>query len=338
MAGAYSSMARQLNHFGKLQSRYDGADIHPVSYISEERKKTSEKSFSSILEAGPSWLGFEALTQMDRPLEGTNWQVYDSSKKIAWKTGTSYGHRDAWAIGINPNYVVAVWVGNADGEGRPGLTGASAAAPVLFDIFKLLPASGWFETPYDDLMRLPVCHETGYQASPTCDHVDTVLVARNGVKTPLCPYHQLIHLDQTGRYRVNNDCYRVADMVNKPWLVLPPVMEWYYKSKNPYYQSLPPFAPGCQQKEEKSMDLIYPEPGTKIFIPFDFGGKMEKTLFIAAHRLANTSIHWHLDNEYLGSTSDIHQMEVSAGIGIHTLTLVDENGEVIYRRFEVVEK
>ncbi len=338
LAGAYSGMARQLNHFSKLQSQYDAAGFHPATYISGTEKETSEKSFSSILGAGPGWLTFEALTQMDRPLEGTNWQVYDSSKKIAWKTGTSYGHRDAWSVGINPGYVVAVWVGNADGEGRPGLTGARAAAPILFDIFKLLPTDGWFETPYDDLIRLPVCHESGYQASPVCNHVDTIWTARNGVKTPLCPYHQLVHLDKTEHYRVNSDCYRVADMVTKPWLVLPPVMEWYYKSKNPYYRTLPPFAPGCGAKEEKAMDLIYPEPGTKIFIPLGFGGKTEKTLFVAAHRQAGATIHWHLDNEYLGSTTDIHQMEVTAGIGIHTLTLVDENGEIINRKFEVLGK
>lgn len=336
LGSAYSSMARQLNHFKNYESRYDLNDLHPPKYIARKSEKPKLITDSGILEAGPSWLTFEAISQMDRPLEGTNWQVYDSSKKIAWKTGTSYGHRDAWAVGINPDFVVAVWVGNADGEGRPGLTGASVAAPVVFDIFKIMPSSGWFETPYDDLIALPVCRESGYQASPVCEHVDTVLVARNGVKTAVCPYHRNIHLDKTEKYRVTSDCYRVSEMVSKSWLVLPPVMEWYYKSKNPYYRTLPPFDPRCVSKEETSMDLIYPEPDTKIFIPRDFGGKLEKTLFIAAHRLANTTIHWHLDEEYLGSTTDIHQMEVSTDEGFHTLTLVADNGEIISRRFEVV--
>lgn len=338
LGSAYSSMARQLNHFKNYQSRYDPNDLHQSQYVAKQQVNPRHFTDSEILEAGPAWLTFEAISQMDRPLEGTNWQVFDSSKKIAWKTGTSYGHRDAWAVGINPGFVVAVWVGNANGEGRPGLTGANVAAPILFDIFKILPVANWFETPFDDLVELPVCRESGYQASPVCEHIDTVLVARNGVKTAVCPYHQLIHLDKTEHYRVNNDCCRVSDMVNKPWLVLPPVMEWYYKSKNPYYRTLPPFAPGCQQKEEKSMDLVYPEPGTKIYIPRDFGGKMEKTLFVAAHRQSNSTIHWHLDNEYLGSTTDIHQMEVLTTKGFHTLTVVADNGEIISRRFEVVGK
>ncbi len=76
---------------------------------------------------------------MERPGDEFAWRAFSSSRKIAWKTGTSYGFRDAWAVGVTPRHVVGVWVGNADGEGRPGLTGYSAAAPVLFDLFDLLP-------------------------------------------------------------------------------------------------------------------------------------------------------------------------------------------------------
>lgn len=338
LAGIYSGMARQLTHFSANMSRYNPEDFTKPDYIQKTVEKPVRLNDASLLEAGPVWLTFEALSVMDRPIEGTNWQLYDSSKKIAWKTGTSYGHRDAWGVGVTPAHVVAVWVGNADGEGRPGLTGAQAAAPIMFDIFKLLPHSGWFEMPYDDLVQLPVCHETGYQASAICEHVDTVWVARNGVKTAPCPYHQIVHLDKTEHFRVNSDCYHVADMVTRPWLVLPPVMGWYYQSKNPYYKSLPPFAPECQNREEKTLDLIYPEPETRIFIPKGLSGKSEKILFTAAHRRGGTSIHWHLDQEYLGTTDDLHQMEIITTEGFHTITLVAEDGETLSRRFEVVGK
>ena len=63
------------------------------------------------------------------------WENFSSSSKIAWKTGTSFGHKDAWSIGITPEYITVVWVGNADGEGRPGLTGTSIAAPIMFNVF-----------------------------------------------------------------------------------------------------------------------------------------------------------------------------------------------------------
>ena len=83
------------------------------------------------------WQCFETLTELERPNQEGSWEQFSSSKTIAWKTGTSFGYRDAWAIGLNPDYLVGVWVGNADGEGRPGLTGVNVAAPLMFDAFGL---------------------------------------------------------------------------------------------------------------------------------------------------------------------------------------------------------
>ena len=85
-------------------------------------------------------LTLSALTEVNRP-EEIDWKSIPSMQTIAWKTGTSYGFRDAWAVGVTPRYTVGVWVGNATGEGKPGLVGAQTAGPVLFDIFSYLPSS-----------------------------------------------------------------------------------------------------------------------------------------------------------------------------------------------------
>ena len=74
---------------------------------------------------------FQSLKEVNRPGTNQNWQYFDSSNEIAWKTGTSFGFRDAWAVGTTKDVVVGVWVGNADGEGRPGLVGPQAAAPII---------------------------------------------------------------------------------------------------------------------------------------------------------------------------------------------------------------
>ncbi len=112
----------------------------------------------------------------------------------------------------NTDYVVGVWVGNADGEGRPGITGRSAAAPVLFDLFRLLNSSGWFDTPYDELIPMVVCSKSGYKASGYCTETDTIWVHKTGAKTLPCPYHKLIHLDETGQYQVHAQCESVNRM------------------------------------------------------------------------------------------------------------------------------
>ena len=77
---------------------------------------------------------FKALEEVERPEMESGWKNFISSMNLSWKTGTSFGFRDAWAVGVNADYVIGVWVGNADGEGRPGLIGVRAAAPVLFEV------------------------------------------------------------------------------------------------------------------------------------------------------------------------------------------------------------
>ena len=114
------------------------------------------------------------MSTLNRPEEEADWQQFESMKRIAWKTGTSYGGRDAWAIGTTPRYVVGVWAGNASGEGRPGLTGVGNAAPVLFDLFSLLPGGEWFDLPYDETLPMAICRNCGHKASPYCEQTDTL--------------------------------------------------------------------------------------------------------------------------------------------------------------------
>ena len=107
------------------------------------------------------WYTFEALKEVNRPDE-IDWKLIQSVRKVAWKTGTSYGYRDAWAVGVTPDYAVGVWCGNADGHGVAGMTGAKTAGPVLFDLLNLLPPSAdWFQEPLEGGVFLEVCTASG---------------------------------------------------------------------------------------------------------------------------------------------------------------------------------
>lgn len=336
LGSVYSSLSRSLQFYTNGSSEYSKDLYFPASYKSSFSYNIQNKSFNDMMGAAPLYHAFEALKEMDRPIDGINWSLYNSSRKIAWKTGTSFGHRDAWSVGITPEYVVAVWVGNADGEGRPGLTGGAAAAPILFDIFKSLPAGTWFQKPYDDMLKVAVCRKSGYKASFNCSEIDSLDIAVAGERTNACPYCKKINLDKTGQYRVNADCYRVSDMIQKSYMVLPPAMEWYYQRKNPLYQSRPPYLEGCMSQDNENIDIIYPKNNTRLFIPKNFGGLLERSIFQAAHSIPEATIYWHIDNEYLGSTNDVHEKEISVGLGKHTLTLIDDKGEVLTRTFEVL--
>ncbi|MDX9847192.1 MAG: penicillin-binding protein 1C [Tenuifilaceae bacterium] len=338
LAGVYAGMARVLNDFRPNQSQYHKTNFIPPHYAKGDNTiETSDLVDYSPLDASAIYFCFEAMKEVARPDELAGWQYFSSSRSVAWKTGTSFGHRDAWAIGLNPRYVVAVWVGNASGEGRPNLTGVSAAAPILFDVFALLPTSRWFEKPIDDMAYVPICRHSGHRASDICMPVDSTWIPLRGLETEACPYHRFIHLNQSRTHRVTDKCVSVENMVKQSWFVLPPAMEWFYKSKNPFYQSLPPYLAGCEPDNEQSqMALIYPRiEKTAIQLPRDLDGKPTEAIFEVVHRRENTTIFWHLNETYLGYTRTFHKMALQPKKGNHTLTLVDDMGNSQTVRFRV---
>ncbi|HSH66728.1 MAG TPA: penicillin-binding protein 1C, partial [Bacteroidia bacterium] len=233
---------------------------------------------------------------------------------------------------------VAVWVGNADGEGRPGLTGIQTAAPILFDIFSLLKPTKWFSQPFDEMRKEVICHQSGCRATDICEPLDTIWIQETGLRSEPCKYHHLIHLDASGKFRVNGNCEEVSKMQHVSWFVLPPAVEWYYKFKNPHYKELPPLRKDCETNGMKTMEIIYPKQKSKIYVPVELDGKMGKTIFQVAHRNHFAKIYWHLDGQYIGSTQNVHQMGLVPPEGMHRLTLVDEEGESISLQFEIISK
>ncbi|MFB6455452.1 penicillin-binding protein 1C [Chitinophaga sp. Hz27] len=341
MCGMYASMARLLLHVQQYEGKYDMDDIHPPNY-KQEAAQPSEYGLSknTPLDAASIWWTFEAMTEVMRPGEELLWQQFSSTQRVAWKTGTSFGFRDGWAIGVTPQYVVGVWVGNADGEGRPGLIGVQTAAPILFDVFRQLRTSGWFEEPANLMKKVEVCRKSGYRASELCEDKDSILVPAAGIRAGVCPYHQLVHLDRTGKYRVTEACESPQYMLHKSWFILPPSQEYYYRSKN-YYEALPPYKPDCLAslgQEKAPMELIYPRPNARIFVPVEIDGTAGQAIFTATHRNTAAKIFWTLDNDFIGSTVEFHQMALHPKPGKHTITLVDENGERISCDFTVLDK
>ncbi len=340
VAGIYASMARVLNNYFERpgKARYTNADFHAPQYVRVEPRENSSLTEAGWLSASSLYLTFDALQELYRPGEETGWRHFSSSRVVAWKTGTSYGFRDAWAVGVTPQYVVGVWVGNADGEGRAGLTGTEAAAPIMFDIFSTLPSDGeWFRRPESEMVEVAVCRQSGYRISQYCDQRDTVAISLAGLESPACPYHKMVHLSRDHRYRVHSECTSIAEMEHVSWFVLPPIQEYYYRFRNLSYRALPPYRSDCQPTTATAaMDLLYPHENSRIFVPRELNGEPGSSIFELAHRRPNTEVYWHLDGQYLGATRNIHQFALAPTEGKHLLTIVDQHGEILERRFEVM--
>lgn len=338
LTSVYAGMVRAYQRFPDrpYKSGYSISDYFPNSYV-----KTNTSNPDPVLEENgylqaPS-IGFalRAMQELNRPDQEAGWEYFNSSTPIAWKTGTSYGFRDGWAIGISNHYVIGVWMGNADGEGRPGLTGVQAAAPLLFQLFDLVEEEAQFNEPFGAAEA--ICKQSGMRAGPNCTETTTMALPEYLEDTPTCTYHQQLHLNKEETLQVNSNCYPIANMHTVPWFVLPPVEAWYYQKHHPNYRKPPPYAPACSTTNTKQLfELIYPRQFTRVYIPIEQDGQRGQAIFEAACQNKETMLYWHLDDTYLGTTQGNHQMGIQATKGSHVLTLVDDQGNELKQRFEVM--
>ena len=291
----------------------------------------------ATLGAGAAWLTLQALREVNRPDAEKHWRNFSSSRPVAWKTGTSYGLRDGWAIAITPHYTVGVWAGNATGEGSAALTGLSMAAPLLFDTLGLLDTGGWFEKPAWDLKEVVVCRNDGLLVANGCQ-TEAAELPRQATFSQLSPNNQWIHLDAAGRYRVHGGCESVARMQGLSWFVLPPGQAHFYREHNAAYRPLPPWRQDCADdttSDTPTFAILYPDAGTRVFIPTDLGGERGRVILQAVHRAPGATLYWHLDGQLLTTTRDFHEVAVDLDPGPHQLTLVDHEGRRVSRRFQV---
>lgn len=321
VTNAYAMMGRSLLQLPQRSCSL----LLPTSRITES---------TDPFQPGAVWQTFDALKEVNRP-EEIDWKSIPSMQTIAWKTGTSYGFRDAWAVGVTPRYAVGVWVGNATGEGKPGLVGAQTAGPVLFDIFNLLPSSSWFTRPVGIFVEAEVCRKSGHLKGRFCDETDTLLVLPAGLRTEACPYHHLVTLSANESQRIYENCANTEPTLRKSWFTLPPVWEWYYKQHHPEYKPLPPFKAGCGEDTFQPMQFIYPPMNARIKLPKQLDGSKGFLTVELAHNNPNATVFWHLDETYQAQTQDFHKISLQPAAGKHSLTAVDGEGNTISTTFFV---
>ena len=263
------------------------------SYILDEKFPLSDKV--------SLWYIFEALKDVNRPDE-LDWRYIPSLRKAAWKTGTSYGFRDAWAVGMTPEYTVGIWAGNADGHGVPGLTGASVSGPVMFAILNALPSEEWFEEPSEGIFA-EICPRSGHLRGPDCPEGKSIRLSSAAMESEPCPYH------------------------SGGVFALPPAMEWFYRQYHPEYE-VPKTSP-------RQMEFIYPESGSELIIPRQMDGSEGKIVFQLAHRDPSATVWWHLDEEYVGETKFVHTLSLAPSPGKHSLVAIDASGRTAAVSFTV---
>jgi len=338
-----TNLYANLSHIAQ-QKTNQASYYHQPTVLKEGSTTTSNRREISPASA---WMTLQALLDVTRPEESGYWRNFSSSHKIAWKTGTSFGHRDAWAMGTTPRYSVGIWVGNAAGEGRQELTGVKAAAPILFDVFNRLSLKNeWFQKPLAQMKKINICSDDGFLANANCD-AKPYWIPKNSHFDRVSPYHQRLHvIEEHGKLkRVHSQCESVTKMQHLSWFVLPPDQAFYYQQTHANYRPLPKWRADCQPptsittaSSNNPIRLIYPRNNTQIFIPTELTGKRSKVIFKAIHRDKEKQLYWHINDQYIGATRLFHQKAIYLTAGKHTLVLVDDTGNRVEQYFVILGK
>ncbi len=337
LAMVYSGLVRQLHDYFEFADVRKGNQYANIHILKDER----ESSVSTTQKVMSNAAIYHMLHMMQSPPPSQSDEIEDNSFRtdfISWKTGTSFGFKDAWCVGIDPKYTIVVWIGNSNGLGRPGLIGIHTAAPLMFRIALSLGMRAVWREPLDEMKPQVICRASGYPPSLNCPETDTLLLPVTS-SLSVCPYHKQYFVDRTERYRVFSECESNAH--KKLFYVYPPLMEYYYAPGHVNYIALPPYRNDCnraQQSLENTIQFIYPQNRAQVFIPIDLDLDFNKPVFKVASKNAESAVFWFLDGNYIGQTNIPHEISILPEPGFHNLKVIDDTGQSAFVRFECLRR
>ena len=256
-----------------------------------------------LLSPAACYMITEILSQVNRPDFPLNWTATEHMPKIAWKTGTSYGRKDAWSIGYNKNYTVGVWVGNFSGLGVPELSGANTATPLLFKIFNTIDYdsnSDWYEPPKDCELR-QVCSETGLPPGPYCTNLISDYFIPLTSTTAVCHHLQEIKVSPDNSVSYCESCAPATGYIKKLYRVYAPEIQEYMDEKGIAYQKIPPHNPDCEKIfKGNGPNITSPLNGNEYYINI----KDPEPLQLTANAGTDVSkLYWYINDQFYKSTS-----------------------------------
>lgn len=299
-----------------------------ISFAGDDQE--GERRGDRLFSTGAAWIVLDALSRLSRPGVEFYWDRFDNQVPVAWKTGTSYGQKDAWAIGVNGQWAIGVWAGNFTGEGNAALSGARSAAPLLITLFNLLTQRDremWFDEPHHDLKDVACCAASGYPAGPYCSERITVTCPRGMRCTGMCPYHKRYLVDAATGRSVCSLCWSGIEMEYDTLFIVPPAVKEILSKNGRCADAVPAHASHCATVHDGArLELVYPVDGIKIFVPRDFDGEHERIVFSAKHQRPSEHLFWYLNGSLIGETVEHHELSVELDEGSYRLTVQDEEG------------
>jgi len=288
-----------------------------------------------LLEPSSVWLVQQALSRRGRPGQLERAALDEGrTRRVSWKTGTSNGHRDAWAVGWSARYLVGVWMGNLDATPSPHLVGAGMAGPLLFDLMEALGETSHPPPPPPaDLARLEVCAYSGYAPGPGCQHRVSVQVPARFRPRETCPFHINLMVDTSTGMAVTPACTQGKKAEERSFLIWPADLRRWWKQR----RSLPPlpprFAPGCRPRtgQQAGPSIQSPPAGRTLTVDSLDGARVP----LLASSPGCSRLGWYVDGRFLGKALPEEGLYYVFKPGEHVVMVIDGAGQSQIRRFTV---
>jgi len=323
LAGVYAALAR-------------GGEHRPLRL----RRDEPEGGGLRVLAPGAAWLAREALGRRDRPDFPSRRQLTGAPARVHWKTGTSFGHRDAWAAGSGPDTTAVVWLGNVDGTPTRHLVGGEVAAPLLFDLLEGLadrarPAPPPLPPP--DLGAVEVCALSGRLPTAACPHRAVVPALRTAVPSEPCALHRLLDVELSTGLALAPGCREGRPSEARTFVEWPPAVRRYLKTARRALPEPPALAPGCARGgARRPPRVVSPAEGQVALLAAGLDPARQEIPLQAEAGAGRLS--WFVDGVFLGAAGADERVWWRPAPGRHEVVVTDEGGLAGRRVVEVRER
>jgi penicillin-binding protein 1C len=338
LAGLYAGLAedgryRPLRWLRSSPPAPQGAQWEPQTV---DQNHGVRRPGVELFSPGSAHLTRRALARRDRPDFPQRRRFSGAPASIHWKTGTSYGHRDAWAAGSGPDQTAVVWLGNFDNRPSIDLVGAEAAGPLLFDLLQAvadrsLPAVA--DRPTADLKRLEVCAYSGYLPTPACEQREWVLALRRSVPTRRCPYHRSVDVDLDTGLALNPSCRGGRRWERRNYLVWPASIRRFLAQGHRVLSTPPSLDPRCETADSRLPPSILSPPAGQVLVLLPGLPASDQEVPLQAESSGRLS--WFVNGEFFGAAGAAERLWWRPRPGRHEIVVVDEAGRSAKRRLEV---
>lgn len=327
IASVYSTLARNGNY-------------QPLAILQSDKTKEMDGSLTTeVLTPGSSYLTRKALAIRDRPDFPSRRDHARTPPHIHWKTGTSFGNRDAWAAGSGPRYTAVVWQGNFDNSPSSELVGSEAAGPLLFDVLEgVRNAKGvpFINTPSADLTTVKVCSYSGRLPTASCQHTKEVQALKTNVPTEYCPFHIHREIDLASGRSVTPTCRQGRSVETRYYKVWPASIRRWLKDQYRRVPQPPSLAEGCEGSTQVAApSIVSPPKNAEIILLAGMAANQQELAMEAESKITTGKLSWFVNGEFIGSAKPDARLWWVPRAGRHEILVMDKNGQIDRRTIQV---